>query len=169
MPCRTRVEFLLISIACSLVIGTCTLDETAKVKTREITTTKVTILSKFTYNIVKYLVNSAYKTVEGANCMVTIHMVIELNYVLFSFLLAIYSAWHYFKRKDRYLLYLTLCFTYLLMSNILPMFVSISWIFGIQIDSTTIWFLELGKLVLYACFTVCAVIALRKILERMHL
>jgi len=96
-------------------------------------------------------------------------VLVELNFVLFSFALLFYSAWHYFKRRDRYLFYLTLCFTFLALSNTLQMFISMAWIYNVPINLTALRLLELGVLALYACFTICAIEALRKILEKMHL
>lgn len=98
-----------------------------------------------------------------------IQMLVEFNFVLFSFILLFYSARHYFKRKDRYLFYLTLCFTFLALSNTLQMFTSIAWVYNIQINLIILKLLELVVLALYACFTICAIVALRKILEKMHL
>jgi len=88
-------------------------------------------------------------------------MLVELNYVFFSFVLLLCSILYYLKRKNRYLLYLTLCFTFLMLSNILQVFISMPWILGIAFR-----FLELGALALYACFTICTIITLRIILKK---
>jgi hypothetical protein len=88
-------------------------------------------------------------------------MLLELNYVFFSFLLMILSAWYYFRRRDRYLLYLTLCFTFLTLSNILQMFIFATWIYGTLLQT-----LRIVALSLYACFTICAIIALRKVIAK---
>jgi hypothetical protein len=49
------------------------------------------------------------------------------------------------------------------------MFISMAWIYNVPINLTALRLLELGVLALYACFTICAIEALRKILEKMHL
>lgn len=90
-------------------------------------------------------------------------MLIELNYVFFSFLLVFYVAWRYFKRRERHILYLTLSFAFLALSTTLQMLNS--WIFGTQ-PIIMLKFLELGGLALFACFTICTVIALRKITHK---
>jgi len=88
-------------------------------------------------------------------------MLIELNYVFFSLLLVIYSAWRYFKRKERYMLYLTLCFTFLTLSTSLQLLNSLTWVYRTQ-PIIALRLLELGGLALFACFTICAIITLRK-------
>ena len=92
-------------------------------------------------------------------------MLVELNYVFFSLLLVIYSAWRYFKRRERGILYLTLCFTFLTLSTMLQMLNSLIWVYEIRASITMLRLLEVSGLGLYAGFTTCAIIALRKIIH----
>jgi hypothetical protein len=87
-------------------------------------------------------------------------MLIELNYVLFSSLVLVYSLWRYFKRKERGMLYLTLGFTFLALSTTLQMLNSLIW-YGTP--AILIRVLELSSLALFACFTITTIITLRKI------
>lgn len=88
-------------------------------------------------------------------------MLIELNYVFFSLLLMIYSVWLYFKRRERCMFYLTLCFTFLTLSTMLQVLNSLTWVYGTQ-PIIVLRLLELGGLALFACFTITAIITLRK-------
>jgi hypothetical protein len=90
-------------------------------------------------------------------------MIVELNYVLFSFILVIYCAWRYYKQKDKRLLYLTLCLTILAMSVVFQMLSTTIWFYGTPIATLTA--LELGGLALHASFTICMIIVLTKKLE----
>ncbi len=92
-------------------------------------------------------------------------MLVELNSVFFSLLLVIYSSWRYFERRERGLLYLTLSFMFLMLSAKLHMVNSLILIYGITATITLIRLLELCTAALFACFTITAVIALRKISE----
>ena len=93
-------------------------------------------------------------------------MIIELNYIFLSFLLVVFSAWYYFKQKERGLLYLTLGFTFLALSATLQMLNSQIWIYEILNSVITLRLLELGGLAFFVCFTICAIIALRKIFAK---
>jgi len=88
-------------------------------------------------------------------------MLVELSYVFFSFLLVIYSAGHYFKLKDKHLLYLTLCLTLLSLSVMLQMLSTTILFYGTPLAALKL--LELMGLALYGSFTVCTIIVLRKI------
>jgi len=90
-------------------------------------------------------------------------MLVELSYVFFSFLLVIYAVWRCFKRKDKHLLYLILCLTFLAWSVTLQMLSTTVWFYGTPMG--TLRLLELGGLALYASFTVCTLIVLSKISE----
>jgi len=92
-------------------------------------------------------------------------MLVELNYVLFSLLLVVYSAWHYFKTREKHLLYLTSCFTFLALSAMLQMLSSTMWVYGVQVDVKILRLLKLGGLALFACFTVSSIVALKTILK----
>jgi len=94
--------------------------------------------------------------------MLTIHMLVELNYVFLSLLLVIYGVWRYFKERKRHMLYFTLSFTFLTLSAIFQMLSSMLIYLGIYFNVTVLRLLELGGLALFACFTICAIIALRK-------
>lgn len=96
-------------------------------------------------------------------------MLVELNYVFFSFLLVVYIAWRYSKRRERGLLYLTLSFIFLASSTTLQMLNSLIWVYGTQPSVTMLRLLELNSLALFACFTISAIIALGKILETSNL
>lgn len=87
-------------------------------------------------------------------------MLVELNYVFFSCLLLVYSAWHYFKRRERGQLYLTMCFTFLALSAVFQLIES-----QILAHRTVLRLLELGGLALFTCFTICTIITIRKISE----
>jgi len=89
-------------------------------------------------------------------------MLVELNYVVFSFLLATISAWRYFKRREKNMLHLTLCFTFLTLSITLLLLDSLMWF---PATITTLRLIEVTGLGLYACFTICAILTLRKICE----
>jgi len=86
-------------------------------------------------------------------------MITELSYVLFSLLLVIYSAWRSFKRRERNMLYMTLGFTFLTLSITLLMLDSFVWF---PATVTMLRLLEVSGLGLYACFIVCAIVALKK-------
>ena len=90
-------------------------------------------------------------------------MLIELNYVFLNLLLVIYSSWHYLKRKNKYMLDLTLCLTFLTLSAALQLSDSLIWVYQIPASITVLRILEVGGLGLYACFTICAIMTLRKI------
>lgn len=93
--------------------------------------------------------------------MLIIQMLIELNYVFFSLLLLVYSAWRYFKQRKKHLLYFALCFTFLTLSSIFQTLNS-TLPYGIYFNVTVLRLLELSGLALFACFTICAIIALKK-------
>lgn len=88
-------------------------------------------------------------------------MLVEPNYVFFSFLLVVYGLWRYFKRRERHMLYLTISFTFLALSKTLHMLNSLLWVFGTQ-PIRMLRFLELGGLALFSCFIISAIIALRE-------
>ena len=94
--------------------------------------------------------------------MLTIHMLIELNYVFFSLLLVIYGVYRYYKQRKRHLLYITLSFTFLTLSVIFQMLSSTLIYLGIYFNVTVLRLLELGGLALFACFTISAIIALKR-------
>jgi len=96
-------------------------------------------------------------------------MLVELNYVLFSFLLVIYSVWRYHKLRQRGLLYLTLSFIFLASSTTLKMLNSMIWSYGNPPSILMLRLLELSPLALFTCFTVCSIIALGKILKTSNL
>ncbi|MDH5733090.1 MAG: hypothetical protein OEY88_04825 [Candidatus Bathyarchaeota archaeon] len=89
-------------------------------------------------------------------------MLIELNYVFFSLILVIYSAWHYFRKRNRHLLYFTLSLTFLALSATFQMLSSTLIHLGIYLHVTVSRLLELGGLALFACFTIGAIIALKR-------
>jgi hypothetical protein len=93
--------------------------------------------------------------------MLIIQMLIELNYVFFSLLLLIYCIWRYLKQRKKHLLYFALCFTFLTLSAIFQTLNS-TLPYGIYFNVTVLRFLELSGLALFVCFTICAIIALRK-------
>ena len=93
-------------------------------------------------------------------------MLIELNYVFFSLLLVIYSGWHYFRRKNKHLLYPTISFTFLALSATVQLLISPKLVvYIIPFNAPVLKLLRLGGLALFACFTIFAVIALRKIIH----
>jgi len=93
-------------------------------------------------------------------------MLIELNYVFFSFLLVVYGTWRYLRRKNKYLLYLTTSFTFLAMSAMVQMLSSPKLaVHIIYLNAPVLKLLRLGGLALFACFTICAIMALRKIIQ----
>ena len=92
-------------------------------------------------------------------------MLVELNYVFFSFLLVIYSVWRYHKLRERGLLYLTLSFIFLASSTTLQMLNSLIWFYGIPFTILMLRLLELSPLAFFTCFTVCNIIALGRILK----
>lgn len=94
--------------------------------------------------------------------MVTIHMLIELNYIFFSLLLVIYGAWRYFKQRKRNMLYFTLSFTFLALSVIIQMLSSTILVYRIYFNVLVLRLVELSSLALFACFTICAITALKK-------
>lgn len=91
----------------------------------------------------------------------SINMLIEFSYISLSFLLTAYTIWCYFKRKERGLLYLTIGFTFLTSSTTLKMIKSLIWLYVTQINIIMLRLLELGDLALFACFTICIILALR--------
>jgi len=88
-------------------------------------------------------------------------MLIELNYVFLSLLLLIYCAWGYSKQRKKHLLYFALCFTFLT-SSALFQTLNATLPYGIYFNVTVLRVLELSGLALFVCFTICAIIALRK-------
>jgi len=88
-------------------------------------------------------------------------MLIELNYVVFSFLLAVYSARSFFKRREKHLLYVTLSFTFLAFSATVQMLNSLIGGYGTQ-PIVILRLLKLGGIALYACFAISAIIALKE-------
>jgi hypothetical protein len=93
-------------------------------------------------------------------------MPIEFSYFLFSLLLTAYAMWRYFMRRERGLFYLSLGFTFLTTSIILQLVESLIWIYGSQVNITTLRLLELGGLALFACFAVFVVLALKEISKK---
>lgn len=89
-------------------------------------------------------------------------MLVELNYLFFSLLLVFYSAWSYHRRREKNMLHLTLCFTFLMASIILQMLTSTWWVYVMHVG-ISLRLLELSGLALFACFTITAIITLRKI------
>jgi hypothetical protein len=85
---------------------------------------------------------------------------VELCYVFFSFLLALYSAWVYSKRRERPQLFLTLCFAFLTLSMTLLFLDSFVWFPATRV---VIRLIEIAGLALYAGFAICLIIAVRKI------
>lgn len=92
-----------------------------------------------------------------------VQMFIELSFVLFSLLLVIYSAWCHHKRGSKGYLHLTLSFGFLTLSTTLQMIISLMWTYGVSDSIVLIRLLELLALALFSCFTITAVVALRKI------
>jgi len=88
-------------------------------------------------------------------------MLVELNYIFFSLLLVVYAVWRYFKQQNKRFFYFTLSFTFLTLSAIFRALNSIL-PYGIYFNVTVLRLLELFALALFACFTVCAIIALKK-------
>jgi len=88
-------------------------------------------------------------------------MLVELNYIFFSLLLVVYTVWRYFKQQNKRFFYFTLSFTFLTLSAIFRALNSIL-PYGIYFNVTVLRLLELFALALFACFTVCAIIALKK-------
>jgi len=89
-------------------------------------------------------------------------MWVELNYIFFSLLLVVYSAWRYSKRRERVLLYLTLGFTFLTLSTLLQILSSSWWIYISQLK-IQYRLLEISALALFAGFVISAIIALREV------
>lgn len=89
-------------------------------------------------------------------------MLVELNYVFFSFLLATYGAWLYYKQQKKHLLYFTLSFTFLTLSAIFQVLRSTLAHLGIYFNITVLRLLELGGLAFFTCFTICVIVALKK-------
>ena len=86
-------------------------------------------------------------------------MLVELSYVLFTFLLVAYGIWCYSKKRERILLHLTLSFAFLASSTTLQMLkVLLFGKFGIFV----LRLIELSGLALFACFTILAAITLRE-------
>jgi len=91
-----------------------------------------------------------------------IQILVELNYISFSLLLVIYTLWRYFKQqKTKHFFYFILSFTFLTLSAIFQALNSIL-PYGIYFNVTMLRLLELGGLALFVCFTICAIIALKK-------
>ncbi len=88
---------------------------------------------------------------------------IELNYLFFSLLLLIYSAWRYSKRRERSMLYLILGFAFLSASTALQLINSLIWTYGISVSLIMLRLLELLGLAFFACFTISIIIALREL------
>lgn len=126
-------------------------------ETLSATTNRVLILSNARCNPNFIKVETTHTLRQGTR------MLIETNYVFLSLLLLIYSVWHYLKRKERGWLYLTSGFTFLTASTTLQLINSLIWLHGIQANRITLRLLELAGLALFACFTICTIMALRKI------
>lgn len=92
-------------------------------------------------------------------------MLVKLNYVIFSVLLLIYISWRYFKQRKSGLSYLTLSSIFLILSTTVQMISSQKWIYGIPTNLTLKRLLELCGLALFACFTITAVVGIRKMSE----
>jgi len=89
-------------------------------------------------------------------------MLVELSYIFFGLLLMIYSIWRYYKQRKSHLLYFTLSLTFLALSATFQMLSSATVYLGIYFNVSMLKLLELGGLALFACFTICAIIALKK-------
>jgi len=88
-------------------------------------------------------------------------MLVELNYIFFSLLLVVYAVWRYFKQQNKHFFYFILSFTFLALSAIFQALNS-TLPYGIYFNLTVLRLLELFSLALFACFTICAIIALKK-------
>jgi MFS family permease len=84
-------------------------------------------------------------------------ILIELSYVFFSLVLTSYSLWAYLGRKEKPMLYLTLCFAFLTSSMTLLFLNSFVWFPATRI---TIRLIEIAGLGLFAGFAIFLVIAL---------
>jgi len=89
-------------------------------------------------------------------------MLVELNYIFFSLLLVIYSAWRYFRQRERHMLHLTICFTLLTFSITLQILTSTWWTYIMHLK-IPLRLLELSGLALYTGFTISTILTLRKI------
>jgi hypothetical protein len=92
-----------------------------------------------------------------------IQMLIELNYIFLSLLLVFYCAWSYFRRKEKHMLYLAICFTFLTFSIIIQT-LTYTWsdyIRGLRLG-IPLHVLELIGLALFTVFTAGIILALRK-------
>jgi hypothetical protein len=92
-------------------------------------------------------------------------MLVRLNYVIFSVFLLIYISWRYFKQRKSGLRYLALSSIFLILSTTVQMIGSQKSIYGIPTNLTLKRVIELGGLALFACFTITAVIGVRKMSE----
>lgn len=88
-------------------------------------------------------------------------MLIEVNYVVFSLLLTVYSIRSYYKQREKHLLYVTLSFTFLALSATAQMLNSLIGGYGTQ-PIVIVRLLKLGGIALYACFAISAIIALKE-------
>lgn len=92
-------------------------------------------------------------------------MLVELNYVIFSVLLLIYVSWRYFKQRKSGLRYLALSSVFLILSTTVRMIGSQESIYGIPTNLALKRLVELGGLALFTCFTIAAVVAIRRMSE----
>ncbi len=102
-----------------------------------------------------------YKIAGGINYMLLAQMSIEASYVFLSLLLLIYCVWRYLRQRERHLLYFALGFTFLTFSTVFQTLNS-TLPYGIYFSVSLLRLLELVALALFLCFTVCAIMALRK-------
>jgi hypothetical protein len=85
---------------------------------------------------------------------------VELCYVFFSFLLMIYGAWVYSRRRERSQLYLILSFASLTLSMTLLFLDYFVWF---PATRTVIRLIEIAGLALYASFVISLIMALKKL------
>lgn len=90
------------------------------------------------------------------------YIVVELNYLFFSFLLLVYAILRLRKRKEKHVLYLIVAFAFLAMSVTVGILDPLLWYVAIPFNGRKS-LLELISLGLYACFTIFAIAAIAKI------
>lgn len=106
---------------------------------------------------------SKYRLPEYGFTVGEIRILAERNCIFFSLLLVVYSVWRYFKQRKTHMLYFTLSFVFLTLSATLLMLSSTMYFYGIYFNISMLKLLELSGLAFFVCFTICTVIALKKI------
>jgi len=89
-------------------------------------------------------------------------MLIDMNYIFFSFLLVAYSTWLFVKRKEKASALLILCFAFLTLSILLQL-LSSSWWNYTTLQRIHPRIFELAGLASFASFAITAILALTKL------